>query len=146
MHEVINNMKEVFGKFVSEYTRFQAIEDGILIDVSDAAKETGITLPTAVTNTVWNDYIVVPEEMKGFQDERGRLHDLLWMLYCAIKSKEIRGSQGFYKLIVAIPENNKWQSNEKRYGKDQRLVTLKSVCGPDDDGKAAITIMKPDQD
>ena len=44
MHEVINNMKEVFGKFVSEYTRFQAIEDGILIDVSDAAKETGIIM------------------------------------------------------------------------------------------------------
>src|SRR3989339_1163730 len=89
-----NTVDDIFGEVVYAYSRAQAIEDGILIDVSDAGKEVGIILPVAVTSAVWNDYIAMPEKMEGMQDERGRLHDVVWMLYCAIKRKEIRGSQG----------------------------------------------------
>ena len=43
-----------FGPAISTYTRAQAIEDGILVDVSDTACEAGFTIPVAVTRTVWN--------------------------------------------------------------------------------------------
>ncbi len=43
-----------FGPVLSAYTRAQAIEDGILVDVSETAREAGFTIPVAVTRTVWN--------------------------------------------------------------------------------------------
>ena len=43
-----------FGPAISAYTRAQAIDDGILVDVSDTAREAGFNIPVAVTRTVWN--------------------------------------------------------------------------------------------
>ena len=68
-----------FGPAISAYTRAQAIEDGILVDVSDTAREAGFNIPVTVTRTVWNRLIALPEGYRGFQDERGRLWDVLWM-------------------------------------------------------------------
>lgn len=35
------------------YSRAQALEDGVLVDVSETAREAGIKLPVALTATVW---------------------------------------------------------------------------------------------
>ena len=43
-----------FGPVLSAYTRAQAIEDGILVDVSETAREAGFRIPVAVTRTVWD--------------------------------------------------------------------------------------------
>ena len=59
------------------YTRAQALSDGVLVDVTETAKEAGIRYPTAVTCAVWQQYVRVPEEVP-WQDERGRLWDVLW--------------------------------------------------------------------
>src|SRR5713226_2372951 len=64
------------------YTRAQALEDGVLVDVSETAKEAGINFPVALTATVWGQYVEVPEGVTG-QDETGRLWDILWMFRCA---------------------------------------------------------------
>ena len=40
------------------YTRAQAIEDGVLVDLTAWAKETGFRIPVACTSTVWQKYIV----------------------------------------------------------------------------------------
>ncbi|MCY4582440.1 MAG: hypothetical protein OXE50_06530, partial [Chloroflexi bacterium] len=64
---------------ISTYSRAQAIEDGILVDVSDTAREAGFSIPVAVTRTVWTRLIALPDGYRGFQDERGRLWDVLWM-------------------------------------------------------------------
>ena len=58
-----------FGPAISTYSRAQAIEDGILVDVSDTAREAGFTIPVAATRTVWNRLIALPEGYRGFQDE-----------------------------------------------------------------------------
>ena len=68
-----------FAPAISTYTRAQAIEDGILVDVSDTAREAGFRIPVAVTRTVWNRIIALPDGYRGFQDEAGRLWDVLWM-------------------------------------------------------------------
>ena len=36
------------------YTRKQAIEDGVLIDVTETAKEAGLRFPTAITAAAWS--------------------------------------------------------------------------------------------
>ena len=46
-------MDKTFGELISTYTRAQAIDDGVLIDVSDVAREAGLKYPTAVTQAVW---------------------------------------------------------------------------------------------
>jgi hypothetical protein len=61
---------------VSRYTREQAIEDGVLADVKEQAKETGILLSTVMEE--------IRAESAG-QDYRGHLHDVLWMTFLKLK-------------------------------------------------------------
>ena len=65
-----------FGDVIYQHTRAQAIEDGMLIDVTETAREAGITFPTALTAAVWERCVAVPEKAPC-QDEMGRLWDVL---------------------------------------------------------------------
>ena len=141
-------MEEIFGDVIYAYTRAQAIEDGVLIDVSEPAKEAGIKHPTALTSAVWADYVKVPAELRGQQDEMGRLWDILWMFSMAVRSNRITGTTGAFEVIIAKPDKGDWRENEKANSgnRRQRLVTLKAVCGPSDDGSPCVTIMRPEED
>ena len=58
---------------ISRYTRQQAIEDGVLVDLTEWSQEAGFTIPVACTAAVWNQYIVPPDGTKELgQSERGR--------------------------------------------------------------------------
>jgi len=119
---------------IFRYTRRQAIADGVLIDLSEWAKETGFCIPVAVTSTVWNGHIVPPEGTAELgQSERGRAHDLLWMLYIAIHRSD-GGDQVQFEVIFL-------QASGKH-----ETVTLKAVCGPGDAGEPVLTVMLPDED
>ena len=114
------------------YTRAEAIADGVLVDVTELAKEAGFKFPVALTSTVYEAFVRVPEGVSG-QDETGRLWDILNMLrFGAARSKG--ESEILFKLYVR---------NDNRKAK---LVTLKSVCGPNDDASPCITVMMPDED
>ena len=57
-----------FDPVISVYTRAQAIEDGILVDVSETAREAGFRIPVAVTRSVWdygNDRAMVSCRVKS---------------------------------------------------------------------------------
>ena len=49
-------------ELIYSYSRKQAIEDGVLVDVSEMAKEAGFKFPVAMTNTVWTELIVPDKE------------------------------------------------------------------------------------
>jgi hypothetical protein len=121
---------------IFSYSRAQALDDGVLIDVTETAKEAGIRHPTAVTAAVWHEYVRVPKEVTG-QDEQGRLWDILWMFRCAISC--LRKDQGSDVLLYQLLVRNEEQSAPKE-------VTLKAVCGPGDNMEPVITIMLPDED
>jgi hypothetical protein len=115
------------------YTRAQAIEDGVLVDVTKTAQEAGIKYPVAITRAVWCQYVEVPRGVEG-QDEAGRLWDVLSMLAFAIRRSSEPGANLHYQLHV-------------KTGKGRpKLVTLKAVCGPGDDASPCITVMTPDED
>ena len=78
------------NQIISRYTRAQAIEDGVLADVSQQAKETGLLLPTVITSHLHNVLEDIPKESLG-QDYRGRLHDVLWMAYVKLRGLKSRG-------------------------------------------------------
>lgn len=121
------------AEVIYSYTRKQAIEDGVLVDVSEVAKEAGIIFPTVVTRAVW-DGIVEPDEIAKSHGEsvQGRLWDVLWMLFVAVK----RGGTGSLTNFQLIATEN---------GR-QHIRKLKAVCGPGDDAAPVITIMLPDED
>lgn len=124
--------QDPFGEVIFTYTREQAIEDGVLVDVTELAKEAGFRYPTCVTRAVWDRYVEVPDCVSG-QDETGRLWDILWMARFGIQ-KNRSGSEVLFKLYVA---------NEPGPAKP---VTLKAVCGPGDSAEPVITITLPEED
>ena len=116
---------------IYSYTRKQAIEDGVLVDVSEIAKEAGFKWSVAITSALWNEYIVPASELAG-QSDTGRLWDVLNILrYEARKQNE---SEILFSVYFQM-ENNKKQ-----------LVKLKAVAGPGDDGEGIITVMMPNED
>lgn len=117
---------------VYAYTRRMAIDDGVLADVSDTAREAGIHYPVAVTERVVNE-ILEPDEVSAAhgQDAEGRLWDVLTMFRHAASGSA--GSLVLFGLLVVM--NGK-----------QETVRLKAVCGPGDDGEPVVTIMFPDED
>ena len=119
---------------IHSYTRAQAIEDGVLVDVSDVAKEAGFKLPVAITHAAWARYVEVPAglELRG-QSVEGRLWDVLWMLHYAITTGPRSGAVCRFQLYALI-------------GGVSRLLTLKAVMGPGDEAEPVLTIMWPDED
>jgi hypothetical protein len=118
---------------IHTYTRTQAIEDGFLVDVTNTASDAGLRFPVALTRTVWGQYVEVPAGVEG-QDEAGRLWDILWMLAAAIRRSKDAGDTLHFQLYV--------RNNNRR----TKLVSLKAVCGPNDDASPCITVMLPDED
>ena len=131
----LNNLAAFFGEPIHRYTRAQALADGVLIDVSEVAGEAGITYPVALTRAVYERYVKVPPGVL-YQDEAGRLWDIVFMFRCAVASQ--RGRLGELRFRLHVRNDNRERTPP--------LVTLKAVCGPGDDGEPVITIMLPEED
>ncbi len=128
---------------IDRYTRAQALEDGVLVDVSKLAREQGFNWPVAITAAV-QGYIDPPPEFPC-QDATGRLWDLLTMLRIAVKKG---GRIVEFKVIFQLPKSRPYAANEKRFreGRNMRVVTLKAVSGPGDRGEPVLTVMLPGED
>ena len=120
--------EEETWEVISAYTREQAIADGVLVDVSETAKEAGFHYPVALTYAVWLGYVRVPEGVVG-QDEAGRLWDILWMTRHAIQTSPTDSAR--VPVWLHVRNDNCTPT----------LVTLKSLIGPGDHGEPVITIM-----
>lgn len=118
---------------IDTYTRKQAIEDGVLVDVSTTAREAGINFPVALTSTVWDLYVVPSEKLEGCgQSITGRLWDILWMF----RLKAMRSNKSLlYFSCLFLDVNEKLDE-----------VKLKALCGPGDNAEPVITIMLPGED
>ncbi|KKM06361.1 hypothetical protein LCGC14_1744750 [marine sediment metagenome] len=119
---------------IFSYTRAQAIEDGVLVDLTEWAAETGFRYPVACTSSIWNGYVVPPEQLRPLGlSERGRGHDLLWMLWNAIRRRPGGDRVAFEVLFLQSPRRHV-------------TVYFQAVCGPGDQGEPVITIMLPGED
>ena len=117
---------------IHQYTRGEAIADGVLIDVSTTAQEAGIRFPTAVTAAVWAECIAVPSSVP-WQDEQGRLWDVLTMLRYAIKQSDGGSRIDFSVLVQNQPERDE-------------TMQLYALCHGGDNAEPVITIMLPHED
>ena len=129
-----------FGDVIYRYTREQAIADGALVDVSNTARDVGIILPVAMTAAAWADAVAWHEadnERQTYQDESGRLWDVLFMAAYAIRTQRRPDDRLLYQLR-RIPRDGRSTT--------ARELTLKLILGPGDDGKPVITILMPNED
>jgi hypothetical protein len=118
---------------IHRYTRADAIRDGVLIDVSQTAREAGFASPVALTRAVWERCVAVPPGVVC-QDEAGRLWDVLNLLRFAVRGQD--GSEVRFGVHVR---------NDNR-DRTPPLVRLKALCGPGDQGEPVLTVLLPTED
>ena len=120
------SMEELFGEVIYSYTRAQAIEDGVLVDLTSLfPSDTRIyKWPVACTSTVWS--LIETASRDG--NAGPWVWDLCWMSVKA-KCRVISPSEHLFKAIIG-----------------RKTHTLKAHCGPGDNGEPVITIMLPDED
>lgn len=130
------------AEIIHSYSRAQAIEDGVLVDVTEVATEAGFKIPVAMTREVFEDCVAWTEaddkrkpEYLG-QSDAGRLWDLVWMASMAARRNRDRDRVTFQ--VLRIPREGR--------GLLPRLTTLHLHVGPGDTAAPVITIMQPGQD
>ena len=134
------SLEDVFGPVVASYSRAQAIEDSVLIDVTAMAREAGFKWPVALTHTAWCDCVAWTERDNRFQvhqDESGRLWDVLFMAFYAIRTATAPGDRLLFSLYRVPKDGHSTEAGE---------VSLKLMVGPGDAGEPVVTIMLPNED
>lgn len=114
------------------YTRAQAIEDQVLVDVTKMAKEAGFRFPVALTRECWNKCVAVPPGAESHQDWQGRLWDVLMVMHVGC-----RANRDCSEFLFTLSVHN---------GRELEEVTLKALCGPGDEWEPVITVMMPHED
>jgi hypothetical protein len=127
-----------FGELIFSYSRAQSIEDGVLVDVSESARDAGFRYPVAMTQNAWLDCVEWSEtdsQRQTYQDEAGRLWDVLWM--ASLAARRGNGERLPFQLY-RVPRGGR--------GVRARLTTLHMQIGPGDQGEPVITILLPGED
>lgn len=119
---------------IYSYTRAQAIEDGVLIDVSEQAKAIGFKVNTCVTDHLYGDYLVPPDGLEGEgQSIEGRLQDVLFRTLIAASTMGNSNRVEFIVLFLMKP--GEWEK-----------VHILAMMGPGDRHEPVLTIMLPEDE
>ncbi|MDO5867065.1 MULTISPECIES: DUF6573 family protein [Paenarthrobacter] len=129
------------AEVISAYTRAQAIEDGALVDVSTTAQEAGFRWPVALTAAVQAEAVAWDGENGEYQDERGRLWDVVFMAGIAVRRNRGRHAAETSRLPYAIYR----VPNVPDATESTELQLVIAVSGGDD-GEPVMTIMLPHED
>jgi len=122
-------MLELFGEPIYIYTRNQAIDDGVLVDVTEMAREAGFKVFVAITCTLHEIINTIPKN--SCQDFEGRLWDVLYMGALAARNNP---TQSTILYVLRLTHGRK------------KNITLKMVISGGDNGEPVITIMLPEED
>ncbi|MDP2832334.1 MAG: hypothetical protein Q8Q28_03375 [Pseudomonadota bacterium] len=136
----LNNLAEVFGQPIHTYTRAQAIEDGMLVDVSEMAREAGFGVAVALSRAAWLDCVEwtdADSRRQTLQDQSGRLWDVVHMASLAAR-RNPRGEERIAFPVYRVPRGGR--------GVRPLPTTMQMQIGPGDEGEPVITIMMPGED
>ena len=134
---------EVFGTMIYSYSRAQAIEDGVLVDISSMTEEeegsgsiAALCLqhykwPIALTNSVWAIIEEAVENPDNPSTHVGILHDILWM--SRVRKRQINTQTIFFEVAIAGAGREK-------------PVKFKLMSGTGDEGEPVLTLMLPYED
>lgn len=120
---------------VHRYTRAQAFADGVLVDVSEQAREAGFRIPVALSAAVWADCVAWDQTAEALPlDEAGRLWDLLFLT--RLEAHRCPDCQHLRVGLLRVP----------RGGRRPEPVELKAQLGPGDAGEPVLTMLLPEED
>jgi hypothetical protein len=126
-----------FDPVIYAYTRAQALADGVLVDVTETAKEAGFQLPVAITEALENRLTPNRADQGLGQDYEGQLWNVLWLATFTIKLAD-RGTDTV-NFTVAL------QETDAKSGRSQNIdLRLRAVCRPGDEGEPVVTIGFPE--
>ena len=145
------SMEDLFGPPIASYTRKQAVEDGVLVDLwadgetKALCLEAGIKLPIATTTTAFMETVLAGTTetadgefiFPGCQSGKGRLWDVLMVLRYAIRAANRQGDTDRVHFSVDV--------DVKGDGK-HKTVKLWCQCGPGDKGEPVLTVMLEGED
>ena len=129
------------AEVISTYTRAQAIEDGALVDVTATAREAGFRHPVALTAAVQAEAVSWNPENGEYQDEKGRLWDVVFMASIAVRRNNGRHAADTDRLPYAI-----YRIPNVPDAMEPNELELVIAVGGGDDGEPVMTIMLPNED
>lgn len=116
--------------YIYKYTARQAVEDGVLVEVGDLAKEAGFKIPVRITAGV-HELVTPGKEAASYgQSYNGRLWDVLFLAVLAIRNS---GDDNFASFRVTFQNG----PNEKK--------TVELWALPDGTSGPAIHILLPSE-
>jgi hypothetical protein len=119
---------------IYRYTRADALNDGVLVDVSDFAREAGFAIPVAITRAVYESYIVPSNSLHSDgQSTEGRLWDTLSVLW--FTAKRGGGSTIMFSVLFLMDSSM-----------EPEQIELKAMCHPGDTHEPVVTILLPNED
>ena len=133
----------LFGPVIYVYSRAQAIADGVLVDVTETAKEAGFKLPVVITEALHNRLTPTKADQTIGQDYDGRLWDVLWLAAFTIKL----AGPGTDTVLFTVEQQEVDAKSETTNASLQPKkvdLRLRAVCGPGDEGEPVITIGFPE--
>lgn len=130
-----NTLREFFGEPIHTYTRAQAIEDGMLVDLmqdemANVARQ-HYKFTVACTSAVFEIMRKAVENKRHCNDYAGILHDMLWMSRC--HRRQLDASTVLFRVIITGAGRSKY-------------FDFKLAVGSGDQGEPVITIMLPTED
>lgn len=128
------NLEDFFGPVISSYTRQQAIEDGLLVDLTAIAPDVcaqHYKYPIACSTSAWTIIDKAVKNKRWMNDIKGVIHDMLWM------SKA---------MAMRIPKSEQETLFEVIIRGAGRRSTYQFIihCGPGDNAEPVLTITTPE--
>jgi hypothetical protein len=136
-------MTDLFGPPIHVYTVADGVADGSMIEApASDVDEAGYRLPVTFTRAAWTD--LVKWDDNPFQDEAGRLWDVLTMVRAAARRAcADPGSRHAFQL-VRVPYLT--ASGARSRAEQPRLTTAHVVAqGYDRAGRPCLTILLPQE-
>jgi len=120
---------------IYSYSRSEAIEDGVLIDITDLAKEAGFRYPVAVSANLYHNVLTpAPSLIPQGQSLEGRIWDMLNVLRASIKPNQDTLSIIFAPIFTMAPDM------------PPTAISIISAVGPGDNLEPVLTIFLPEDD
>lgn len=125
------------AEIISTYTRADALQDGVLVDVSQDAREKGFRIPVAITAALHARLEPDEDETSQGQSYTGRLHDVLWLAYLAARRSAPGAGRLAFQVVVA-------EKPPKGRDLKRNTLSLYATVDPGDASEPVITIGFPD--
>lgn len=113
--------------------RSQAIQAGILIDVTPTAQQLGLTFPVTITKPLWDIGIVTNQSLSE-AEQAGRLRDVLMAFRLRLASLATISPLIDFPALLAMPPSTVPQP-----------VPLFAIIQPDNGNQANVTLLLPNE-